>query len=130
MIRDGCGTHVDAGYPEAIQFAKKNSVKFHALADNSSALRGILINAPKTIQGGSYVRNSGSDRTHRDNSCNELLSKKKKVRVVGRDNQRLAAFTSRGAEAFTANVTDEKSAEPGVYGGGGGVRSDAARSDQ
>jgi len=40
--------------------------------------------------------------------ANELLSKKKKVRVVGRDNQRLAAFTSRGAEAFTANVTDEK----------------------
>ena len=40
--------------------------------------------------------------------ANELLSKKKKVRVVGRDNQRLAAFTGRGAEAFTANVTDEK----------------------
>src|SRR5258708_33865901 len=40
--------------------------------------------------------------------ANELLSKKKKVRVVGRDNKRLAAFTSRGAEAFTANVTDEK----------------------
>jgi uncharacterized protein YbjT (DUF2867 family) len=27
---------------------------------------------------------------------------------VGRDNTRLAAFTSRGAEAFTANLTDEK----------------------
>src|SRR6266851_5601646 len=40
--------------------------------------------------------------------ANTLLSKKKKVRVVGRDNKKLAAFTSRGAEAFTANVTDEK----------------------
>ncbi|HKV61619.1 MAG TPA: NmrA family NAD(P)-binding protein [Candidatus Acidoferrum sp.] len=40
--------------------------------------------------------------------ANSLLSKKKKVRVVGRDNKKLAAFTSRGAEAFTANVTDEK----------------------
>ncbi len=40
--------------------------------------------------------------------ANALLGKKKKVRVVGRDNQKLAAFTSRGAEAFTANVTDEK----------------------
>src|SRR5467141_627795 len=36
------------------------------------------------------------------------LRKKKKVRVVGRDNKKLAAFTSRGAEAFTANITDEK----------------------
>lgn len=40
--------------------------------------------------------------------ANSLLGKKKKVRVVGRDKQKLAAFTSRGAEAFTANVTDEK----------------------
>src|SRR6266581_4056992 len=37
-----------------------------------------------------------------------LLDKKKKVRVVGRDNKKLAAFTSRGAEAFTGNITDEK----------------------
>src|SRR5260370_19324893 len=40
--------------------------------------------------------------------ANLLLHKKKKVRVVGRDNKTLAAFTSRGAEAFTANITDEK----------------------
>ncbi len=40
--------------------------------------------------------------------ANSLLGKRKKVRVVGRDNKKLAAFTSRGAEAFTANVTDEK----------------------
>jgi len=40
--------------------------------------------------------------------ANSLLDKKKKVRVVGRDNKKLAAFTSRGAEAFTANITDEK----------------------
>jgi uncharacterized protein YbjT (DUF2867 family) len=40
--------------------------------------------------------------------ANSLLEKKKKVRVVGRDNARLATLTSRGAEAFTANTTDEK----------------------
>jgi uncharacterized protein YbjT (DUF2867 family) len=40
--------------------------------------------------------------------ANELLAKKKKVRVVGRDSKRLTAFTGRGAEAVTANVTDEK----------------------
>jgi uncharacterized protein YbjT (DUF2867 family) len=40
--------------------------------------------------------------------ANSLLDKQKKVCVVGRDNQKLAAFTKRGAEAFTANVTDEK----------------------
>jgi uncharacterized protein YbjT (DUF2867 family) len=40
--------------------------------------------------------------------ANSPLDKQKKVRVVGRDNQKLAAFTKRGAEAFTANVTDEK----------------------
>ena len=40
--------------------------------------------------------------------ANELLAKKKKVRVVGRDSKRLAAFTSHGGEAFAANMTDEK----------------------
>ena len=40
--------------------------------------------------------------------ANALLGKKKQVRVVGRDNKKLAAFTSRGAEAVTANLTDEK----------------------
>ncbi len=40
--------------------------------------------------------------------ASSLLGKKKKVRVVGRDNKKLATFTSRGAEAFTANITDEK----------------------
>jgi uncharacterized protein YbjT (DUF2867 family) len=39
---------------------------------------------------------------------NTLLSKQKKVRVVGRDSKKLTTFASRGAEAFTANVTDEK----------------------
>jgi uncharacterized protein YbjT (DUF2867 family) len=41
-------------------------------------------------------------------AANSLLSKQKKVRVVGRDKAKLATFTSRGAEAFTANITDEK----------------------
>jgi uncharacterized protein YbjT (DUF2867 family) len=40
--------------------------------------------------------------------ANRLLGKKKQVRVVGRDNKKLATFTGRGAEAFTANITDEK----------------------
>src|SRR6267378_3499903 len=40
--------------------------------------------------------------------ANSLLGQKKKVRAVGRDNKKLAAFTSRGAEAFTANIADEK----------------------
>lgn len=35
-----------------------------------------------------------------------LLARGEKVRVVGRDSGRLARFTSRGAEAFVADVTD------------------------
>jgi uncharacterized protein YbjT (DUF2867 family) len=35
-----------------------------------------------------------------------LLAKKQKVRVVGRDPQRLERFTRKGAEAFVADVTD------------------------
>ncbi len=38
--------------------------------------------------------------------ANRLLDKGKKVRVLGRDTKKLAVFTSRGAEGFTANVTD------------------------
>ncbi len=40
--------------------------------------------------------------------ANRLLDKGKKVRVVGRDSKKLEAFTSRGAEAFAANVSDAK----------------------
>jgi uncharacterized protein YbjT (DUF2867 family) len=35
-----------------------------------------------------------------------LLAKKQKVRVVGRNKERLSRFVSRGAEAFVADVTD------------------------
>ena len=35
-----------------------------------------------------------------------LLAKKQQVRVVGRSKERLARFTSRGAEGFVADVTD------------------------
>ena len=35
-----------------------------------------------------------------------LLSKGKKVRVVGRDSGRLEPFVAKGAEAFTATVSD------------------------
>ncbi len=38
--------------------------------------------------------------------ANRLLDKGKTIRVVGRDSKKLAAFTSRGAEAFVANVND------------------------
>src|SRR3984885_11282977 len=38
--------------------------------------------------------------------ANFLLSKGKKVRVVGRDSGRLQRFVDKGAEAFTANLSD------------------------
>jgi uncharacterized protein YbjT (DUF2867 family) len=38
--------------------------------------------------------------------ANFLLSKGEKVRVVGRDAGRLQRFVRKGAEAFTANVSD------------------------
>lgn len=36
----------------------------------------------------------------------KLLDKGKKVRVIGRDNKKLAPFVNRGADAFTADVLD------------------------
>ena len=38
--------------------------------------------------------------------ANSLLSKGKKVRVVGRDAGRLQRFVDKGAEAFTADMSD------------------------
>jgi uncharacterized protein YbjT (DUF2867 family) len=38
--------------------------------------------------------------------ANFLLSKGKKVRVVGRDPERLQRFVDKGAEAFTADMGD------------------------
>src|SRR5438105_15656077 len=38
--------------------------------------------------------------------ANSLLSKGKKVRVMGRDAERLERFVGKGAEAFTANMSD------------------------
>ena len=38
--------------------------------------------------------------------ANSLLSEGKKVRVVGRDAGRLQRFVDKGAEAFTANLSD------------------------
>src|SRR5260221_1609358 len=38
--------------------------------------------------------------------ANFLLSKGKKVRVVGRDSGQLQRFVDKGAEAFTANLSD------------------------
>ena len=44
--------------------------------------------------------NTGSEVARR------LLDKGKRVRVVGRDNKKLATFASRGADAFAADVLD------------------------
>src|SRR6202140_4549098 len=38
--------------------------------------------------------------------ANSLLSEGRKVRVIGRDTGRLQSFVRKGAEAFTANVSD------------------------
>src|SRR6202021_1982421 len=38
--------------------------------------------------------------------ANSLLSAGKKVRVVGRDSRRLQRFADKGAEAFTADMSD------------------------
>ena len=38
--------------------------------------------------------------------ANLVFSKDKKVRVVGRDSGRLQRFVDKGAEAFTANLSD------------------------
>src|SRR5258708_40158648 len=62
----------------------------------------------KTTQGGVMYVILGATGKTGSIVANSLLSKKKKVRVVGRDNKKLAAFTSRGAEAFAGNITDEK----------------------
>jgi uncharacterized protein YbjT (DUF2867 family) len=47
--------------------------------------------------------------------ANFLLSKGKKVRVVGRDSGRLQRFVDKGAEALTANLSDA-AALPGTVG--------------
>ena len=39
--------------------------------------------------------------------ANSLLSKGEKVRVIGRDAGRLQRFADKGAEAFTADLSDE-----------------------
>src|ERR1700740_2624538 len=38
--------------------------------------------------------------------ANSLLSKGREVRVIGRDAGRLQSFVRKGAEAFTANISD------------------------
>jgi len=48
--------------------------------------------------------------------ANRLLDKGKKVRVVGRDAKRLAAFTSRGAEAFAAGTLDAETVSQAFAG--------------
>jgi uncharacterized protein YbjT (DUF2867 family) len=66
-----------------------NSLK-DKVADSTDATYGILGATGNT---GSIIANS-------------LLSKGRKVRVIGRDAGRLQSFVRKGAEAFTANVSD------------------------
>jgi uncharacterized protein YbjT (DUF2867 family) len=58
----------------------------------------VVLNAMYVILGASG--NTGSI------IANSLLLKGEKVRVVGRDNGRLQSFVGKGAEAFTADLTD------------------------
>jgi uncharacterized protein YbjT (DUF2867 family) len=49
--------------------------------------------------------------------ANFLLSKGKKVRVVGRDSRRLQRFVDKGAEAFTADMSDAAALTKAFSGG-------------
>jgi uncharacterized protein YbjT (DUF2867 family) len=60
---------------------------------------------PKTIPEHKYVILGASGNTG-SIIANFLLSKGKKVRVVGRDTERLERFVGKGAEAFTAELSD------------------------
>src|SRR6201984_2495994 len=66
-------------------------------------------NTPKdtdaAVRDGMYVILGGSGNTG-SIIANSLLSKGQKVRVVGRDLGRLQRFVDKGAEAFTADVSD------------------------
>ncbi len=57
------------------------------------------------VTDGMYVISGGSGNTG-SIIANSLLSKGQKVRVVGRDLGRLQRFVRKGAEAFTADVSD------------------------
>src|SRR3984893_9133769 len=48
--------------------------------------------------------------------ANSLLSKGKKVRVVGRDVERLQRFVRKGAEAFTAEISDAAALTKAISG--------------
>jgi uncharacterized protein YbjT (DUF2867 family) len=59
----------------------------------------------RVVGNGTYVI-SGSSGNTGSIIANSLLSKGKSVRVIGRDPERLQPFVSKGAEAFTADLTD------------------------
>src|SRR2546430_14287067 len=50
----------------------------------------------------------------------KLLDKGKRVRVVGRDNKKLASIVTRGADAFTADVLDTDALSRAFAGAQGG----------
>jgi uncharacterized protein YbjT (DUF2867 family) len=57
------------------------------------------------VNGAVYVISGGGGNTG-SIIANSLLSKGEKVRVLGRDAGRLQRFARKGAEAFTADVSD------------------------
>jgi uncharacterized protein YbjT (DUF2867 family) len=59
----------------------------------------------RVVGNGTYVI-SGSSGNTGSIIANSLLSKGKSVRVIGRDPERLQPFVRKGAEAFTADLTD------------------------
>jgi uncharacterized protein YbjT (DUF2867 family) len=59
----------------------------------------------RVVGNGTYVI-SGSSGNTGSIIANSLLSKGKNVRVIGRDSERLQRFVRKGAEAFTADLTD------------------------
>jgi uncharacterized protein YbjT (DUF2867 family) len=76
------------------ELQKKGETNMNSLKDNA----GVVADATYVILGA--TGNTGSI------IADTLLLRRKKVRVVGRDAGRLQGFVRKGAEAFTANMSD------------------------
>jgi uncharacterized protein YbjT (DUF2867 family) len=76
------------------ELKQKGEMNMNSLKDNA----GVVTDATYVILGA--TGNTGSI------IADTLLSKRKKVRVVGRDAGRLQRFVGKGAEAFTGDVSD------------------------
>jgi uncharacterized protein YbjT (DUF2867 family) len=80
----------------------------NSLEDNEAALKD-----------GTYVVLGATGNTA-SIVADALLSRRKKVRVVGRDAGRLQRFVRKGAEAFTCDVTDASALSKAFSGAGAG----------